>query len=51
MDYFAYPYDRYNKVVLDCVQQAGFKEAWSVTQGSQDINEPDFAFKQYRPYL
>lgn len=51
MDYFAYPYGRYNKVVLDCVQQAGFKEAWSVTQGSLDDNEPDYIFKQYRTYL
>jgi peptidoglycan/xylan/chitin deacetylase (PgdA/CDA1 family) len=51
MDYFAYPYGRYNKVVLDCVQQAGFKEAWSVNQGSMNENDPDYIFKQFRPYL
>jgi peptidoglycan/xylan/chitin deacetylase (PgdA/CDA1 family) len=51
MDYFAYPYGRFNQVVLECVQETGFKEAWSVTQGSQDINDPDYIFKQYRPYL
>ena len=51
MDYFAYPYGRFNQVVLECVQEVGFKEAWSVTQGSQDINDPNYIFKQYRPYL
>jgi peptidoglycan/xylan/chitin deacetylase (PgdA/CDA1 family) len=51
MDYFAYPYGRFNKVVLDCVQQAGFKEAWSVNQGSMNENDPDYIFKQFRPYL
>jgi peptidoglycan/xylan/chitin deacetylase (PgdA/CDA1 family) len=51
MDYFAYPYGRFNQVVVDIVKQAGFKEAWSVTQGSQDPNEKDHIFKQYRPYL
>ena len=51
MDYFAYPYGRYNQTVLDCVKQAGFKQAWSVTQGSQNENEQDYLFKQYRPYL
>lgn len=32
-DYFAYPYGRYNDLVVECVKEAGYKEAWSVTQG------------------
>jgi peptidoglycan/xylan/chitin deacetylase (PgdA/CDA1 family) len=51
MDYFAYPYGRYNQVVLECVQQAGFKQAWSVNQGSMNENESDYLFKQCRTYL
>jgi hypothetical protein len=51
MDYFAYPYGRFNQVVLDCVQQAGFKQAWSVNQGSMNENESDYLFKQCRTYL
>ena len=51
MKYFAYPYGNFNQLVIDCVKEIGYEQAWSVTQGSQDINEPDFVFKQYRPYL
>jgi hypothetical protein len=51
MDYFAYPYGRFNQVVLECVQQAGFKQAWSVNQGSMNENESDYLFKQCRTYL
>jgi peptidoglycan/xylan/chitin deacetylase (PgdA/CDA1 family) len=51
MDYFAYPYGRFNQVVVDVVKQAGFKEAWSVNQGSHNENEKDHIFKQFRPYL
>jgi peptidoglycan/xylan/chitin deacetylase (PgdA/CDA1 family) len=51
MDYFAYPYGRYNQVVLECVQQAGFKQAWSVNQGSMNENESNYLFKQCRIYL
>ena len=51
MDYFAYPYGRYNQTVLDCVKQAGFKQAWSVNQGSMNENDIDYLFKQCRPYL
>jgi hypothetical protein len=51
MDYFAYPYGRFNQTCLDVVKQAGFKEAWSVNQGSHLANEKDHIFKQFRPYL
>lgn len=51
MEYFAYPYGNYNDLVVDCVKKAGYKAAWSVTQGSTNSNEQDYIFKQYRPYL
>lgn len=51
MKYFAYPYGNYNQLAIDCVKQLGYEEAWSVTQGCQDITDPDFKYKQYRPYL
>jgi hypothetical protein len=51
MEYFAYPYGNYNDLVVDCVKKAGYKAAWSVTQGSTNPNEQDYIFKQYRPYL
>ena len=51
MKYFAYPYGNFNQLAIDCVKQVGFEQAWSVTQGSQNPNELDFIFKQYRPYL
>ena len=51
MKYFAYPYGNFNQLAIDCVKQVGFEQAWSVTQGSQNPNEIDFIYKQYRPYL
>lgn len=51
MYYFAYPYGRYNDLVVECVKLVGYKAAWSVTQGSTNPNENDYIFKQYRSYL
>jgi peptidoglycan/xylan/chitin deacetylase (PgdA/CDA1 family) len=51
MRYFAYPYGNFNQMVIDCVKRAGYQKAWSVTQGSQNQNEPDYDYKIYRPYL
>lgn len=36
MDYFAYPYGRYNDTVKKIVEEVGYKNAWSVTQGNDD---------------
>jgi len=49
--YFAYPYGRYNDLVVECVKKAGYEAAWSVTQGSTNPNDKDHQFKLYRPYL
>ncbi len=51
MDFFAYPYGRYNQTVVDCVKQAGFTKAWSVTQGSTNLSEQDYDFKIFRDYI
>jgi hypothetical protein len=51
MDYFAYPYGRFNQLVIDCVKEAGYKQAYSVTQGSTDMSDPDYSFKIYRDYI
>ena len=51
MDYFAYPYGEYNQVVIDVVKECGFKKAWSVTQGSSDVNSQDYNYKIYRNYI
>lgn len=51
MDYFAYPYGEYNQVVIDVVKDAGFKRAYSVTQGSTNPNEKDYQYKIYRDYI
>lgn len=51
MDTFAYPYGRYNQLVVDCVKKAGYKQAYSVTQGTTDPNDPDANFKIYRDYI
>lgn len=45
MRYFAYPYGRFNDDVVKAVQEAGYKDAWSVTQGD------DTQFKRNRKYL
>ena len=45
MDYFAYPYGRYNDLVIECVKEAGYKDAWSVTQGTGE------QFKRIRNYI
>jgi hypothetical protein len=51
MKYFAYPYGKFNNLVIDCVKEAGYEMAWSVTQGSKNPNEVDWTYKIYRPYL
>lgn len=51
MDTFAYPYGRYNQLVVDCVKRAGYKQAYSVTQGTKDPNDPDANFKIFRDYI
>jgi peptidoglycan/xylan/chitin deacetylase (PgdA/CDA1 family) len=51
METFAYPYGRYNDLVIQCVKEAGFKRAYSVTQGSTNPNDPDHQFKIYRDYI
>jgi hypothetical protein len=51
MDYFAYPYGIYDNRIIQLVKQAGYKEAYSVTQGSTNPNEPDYKFKIYRDYI
>lgn len=45
MKYFAYPYGRYNDLVVKCVEKVGFEDAWSVTQGT------DERFKRIRNYI
>lgn len=51
MEYFAYPYGRYNDLVVNCVIEAGFKSAFSVTQGSTNINDQNHQYKIYRDYI
>lgn len=51
METFAYPYGRYNDLVVQCVKDAGYKAAYSVTQGSTNPNDPDHQFKIYRDYI
>lgn len=36
MNYFAYPYGRYNDTVRRIVEETGYLNAWSVTQGDGD---------------
>ena len=45
MKYFAYPYGKYNDLVVHCVQEVGYEKAWSVTQGN------DNPLTLYRNYL
>tara|TARA_R100001509_G_scaffold66284_1_gene36754 strand:+ start:188 stop:736 length:549 start_codon:yes stop_codon:yes gene_type:complete len=51
MDYFGYPYGKYNDLVIECVKKAGFKYAWSVTQGSRNLDDSNYNFKIWRNYL
>ena len=37
--------------VMQKVKEAGFKQAYSVTQGSTNPNDPDHQFKIYRDYI
>lgn len=37
MDYFAYPYGKFNNKVIEVVRMVGFKDAWSVIQGNGEI--------------
>lgn len=48
---FAYPYGRYNDLVIECVKEAGYEFAYSVTQGSTNPNEIDYNYKIYRNYI
>ena len=45
MRYFAYPHGLYNDDVVRAVKEAGFEDAWSVTQGTGE------QFKRKRRYL
>lgn len=45
MRYFAYPHGKYNDQVVKAVKEAGFKDAWSVTQGDGE------QFKRNRKYI
>lgn len=45
MKYFAYPYGKYNDLVIECVKEVGYKDAWSVTQGDGE------QFKRKRTYI
>jgi peptidoglycan/xylan/chitin deacetylase (PgdA/CDA1 family) len=49
--YFAYPYGRFNDLAIECVKEIGYEKAWSVTQGSKNINDINHNYKIYRPYL
>lgn len=49
--YFAYPYGTYNDLVIECVKEAGYEKAYSVTQGSQDPSDSDYNYKIYRDYI
>lgn len=51
MDYFAYPYGKYNDLVIECVKKIGYKYAWSVSQGSNNKEDKDYNFKLFRNYL
>jgi hypothetical protein len=50
-EYFAYPYGTYNDLVIECVKKLNYEAAFSVTQGSRNINEQDYRYKIYRDYI
>ena len=37
--------------VVQIVKEAGYEKAYSVTQGTLDINVPDYQFKIHRNYV
>lgn len=43
-DDFAYPYGRFNDMVMEIAKELGYKRAWSVTQGNDN---PYSLFRQY----
>ena len=49
--YFAYPYGTFNQRVVEIVKSAGYEKAYSVTQGTLDVNVPDYQFKIHRNYV
>lgn len=51
MESFAYPYGKYNSLVIECVKEVGYKYAFSVTQGATNINEIDYNYRIFRDYI
>lgn len=51
MKTFAYPYGRYNDLVIECVKEMGYERAYSVTQGSTCTSDPLYKYKIYRDYI
>jgi hypothetical protein len=49
--YFAYPYGTFNDRVVQIVKEAGYEKAYSVTQGTLNVNVPDYQFKIHRNYV
>lgn len=49
--YFAYPYGTFNDLIIQCVKDAGYEKAYSVTQGSTNPNDRDYNFKIFRDYI
>jgi peptidoglycan/xylan/chitin deacetylase (PgdA/CDA1 family) len=49
--FFAYPYGTFNDLVVQCVKEAGYEKAYSVTQGTLNVNVPDYQFKIHRNYV
>jgi hypothetical protein len=51
MKYFAYPYGTFNDLVIECIKEVGFEKAYSVHQGTRDINDPKYNYKIFRSYI
>lgn len=49
--YFAYPYGRFNNLVVECVKEAGYEKAWSVTQGCKNPLSTDHKYKLFRNHI